>query len=751
MSEPAEVKDFIRSIIDADLRRGTRSRITVRFPPEPNGYPHIGHAKSSSLNFGLAEQYGGQCHLRFDDTNPLTEDQRYVDMIKRDLRWLGFDWGPHEYYASDYFPQLYDWACDLIRKGLAYVDDSKEEEIRALRGTVNRPGQTSPFRERSPEENLELFGRMRAGEFGDGSRVLRAKIDMAHPNMKMRDPLMYRVRHATHYRQGDEWCIYPFYDWAHGQSDAIENITHSICTLEFATNRVLYDWYLDALGISPRPYQYEFARLNMSYSITSKRKLRQLVENKYVDGWSDPRMPTIAGLRRRGVTPRAIRSFCTSIGTTKVDSTYEPEQLAFEIRRDLNHSAPRVMCVLDPLPIVLTNWPDESKEMLEAPHWPRDIDREGSRPVPFSGHLLIERSDFAEDPPKGFRRLIPGGAVRLRYAYVIRCDRVEKDADGNIIRLHCTWFENSRSGTVQTGLPKVRSTIHWVDAEASLPVEVRSYGRLFSAAEPGEDYLNELNDKSLIVHKAARIEPCVQNHVADTRYQFTRLGYYWRDSKHSLPSAPVFNCIVPLRDSWKKPKMPERSAVPRNETPQVSSAPVLTDNEQAWLKSTGLSPAVGLAIRQADGGADFFEAVSRMASAQSAANWMANHLLPALKGRLLDALPFGPDSFAELVNLVDSKSATADEAREVLSLMTAKGGNAQDLLKQVKAQRVTDPQELAEHVDQVLALFADRVQAYHAGKTGLAGFFVGQVLKRVRGKASPHQVKAAVEKALSDS
>lgn len=751
MSESIEVKDFIRSIIEQDLERGTRSRIVVRFPPEPNGYAHIGHAKSSSLNFGLAAQYGGQCHLRFDDTNPLTEDQRYVDMIKRDLRWLGFDWGPHEYYASDYFPQLYDWACALIRNGLAYVDDSTEEEIRALRGTVTRPGQLSPFRNRSPEENLELFGRMRAGEFGDGARVLRAKIDMAHPNMKMRDPLMYRVRHATHYRQGDDWCIYPFYDWAHGQSDAIENITHSICTLEFATNRVLYDWYLDALDISPRPYQYEFARLNMSYSITSKRKLRQLVQMKHVDGWSDPRMPTIAGLRRRGVTPHAIRSFCTSIGTTKVDSTYEPEQLAFEIRRDLNYSAPRVMCVLDPLPVVLTNWPDESTEMLEAPHWPRDIDREGSRLVPFSGHLLIERSDFAEDPPKGFRRLIPGGTVRLRYAYVIRCDRVEKDADGNIIRIHCTWFEKSRSGTAQAGVPKVRSTIHWVDAKASLPVEVRTYGRLFSAAEPGEDYLNELNDKSLVVHKAARIEPCVQNHAADTRYQFTRLGYYWRDSEYSRPDAQVFNCIVPLRDSWRKPKPKERSTDTRRKPPATLSAPSLTSDEQAWLASTGLSSAVGLAIRQAVGGAEFFKAASKTAFAQSAANWMANHLLPALKGRQLDALPFSPDSFAELVNLVDSKGATADEAREVLSIMMAKGGDAPALLQKIKAQRVTDPQELAEHVDQVLARFADRVQAYHEGKTGLAGFFVGQVLKRVRGKASPHQVKAAVEKALSES
>ena len=739
-----EVTDFIRSIIDADLERGTHSRVIVRFPPEPNGYLHIGHAKSSTLNFGLASQYGGQCHLRFDDTNPLTEDQRYVDTIKRDLRWLGFDWGEHEYYASDYFQQLYDWACILIKKGLAYVDDSSEEEIRSLRGTVNEPGQESPFRLRSPEENLDLFRQMRGGAFGDGERVLRARIDMAHPNMKMRDPLMYRVRHATHYRQGDDWCIYPFYDWAHGQSDAIEGITHSICTLEFATNRVLYDWYLDALEANPRPRQYEFARFNLAYSITSKRKLRQLVHDKHVDGWSDPRMPTLAGLRRRGVTPNAIRTFCISVGTTKVDSTYEPEQLAFEIRRDLNHSAPRVMCVLDPLPVVLSNWPEGSSKLIDMPHWPRDIDREGSRPVPFSKDLLIERSDFSEDPPKGFRRLVPGGAVRLNHAGVIRCDHVERDDEGHVVRLHCTWFDGSR----QSDQPKPRGVIHWVDAHASIPVEVRNYHRLFSAAEPGEDYLSELNPSSLVVHDTARIEPSIVGNATDMRYQFTRLGYYWQDPKHSRTSALVFNCIVPLRDSWQKTPKIKRSEQLQADAATELAEPTLTSEEKRWLAAAGLSAAVGLAIRRAEGGAEFLQEVRLEANAQSAANWMANHLLPSLNGKSLTTLPFDAKSFAALVALVDQNMATTDEARAVLSLMIERGGKVSAHLESIRSKRVSDPDEVARHVSEVLEQYADRVQAYHDGKTGVAGFFIGQVLKRLRGQASPHQVKAAVEAAL---
>ena len=375
----ATARDFIRTIIDDDLRTGKRSKIITRFPPEPNGFPHIGHAKSITLNFGIALEYGGQCHLRFDDTNPATEDVQYVEAIKHAVRWLGFDWGTHEYYASDYFEQLYDWACVLIRKGLAYVDDHSEEEIRAYRGTVMRPGRLSPFRDRSPKENLDLFAQMRAGALPDGARVLRAKIDMAHRNMKMRDPLMYRIRHAHHYRQGDAWCIYPFYDWAHGQSDAIEGITHSICTLEFASNRTLYDWYLDALEIDPRPYQYEFARLNLGYTITSKRKLLELVRGGHVGGWDDPRMPTLAGAERRGVTPAAVRSFCKAVGTTKVDSINDPDLLDHHVRDDLNYTAPRVMCVLDPIRVTLTNYPSGQRETLEAPYWPRDVGREGTR------------------------------------------------------------------------------------------------------------------------------------------------------------------------------------------------------------------------------------------------------------------------------------------------------------------------------------------------------------------------------------
>ena len=731
--------DFIRTIIERDLQRGECSEVVVRFPPEPNGYPHIGHAKSSTLNFGIAAEYGGRCHLRFDDTNPVTEKQRYVDAIKRDLRWMGFDWGVHEYYASDYFEQLYAWACVLIRKGLAYVDDSTEDAIRAMRGTVTEPGTPSPYRDRRVEENLELFEGMRRGQYAAGERVLRARIDLAHPNMKMRDPLMYRIRYVRHYRRGRQWCIFPFYDWAHGQSDAIEGITHSICTLEFETNRVLYDWYLDALEIAPRPRQYEFARLNLDYTVTSKRKLLYLVENAHVDGWSDPRMPTLAGLRRRGVRPKAIRTFCESVGTTRVDSTYDPAHLEHAIRDDLNSRAPRVMCVLDPLPVTLTNWPHGKTQSLDVPSWPRDVPRTGSRAVAFAGELYIERTDYCDDPPRGYRRLAPGRAVRLMHAGVIRCDHVERNAAGDPVCLHCTWFSAGPSAPRPTG------TIHWVEASTSVPVVVRRYDRLFGMARPSDDFVNALNPKSLVEYASARIEPGVLSGDPDARYQFVRSGYYWPDPDHSTGQHRVFNCIVPLREGWKtapaaKPSAPAKEAL----TP---AAGTLDSDEADWLEKEGLSAAVGLAIRGTSGGEEFLSEAARHAERTAVANWMANHLLPG--GRALDALPFDARSFGELVALYTGQSATAHEVRGVLEIMMESGGRPATILEQIQADLRKHSDGLSDVVDQVLEAHADRVQVYLNGKTGLLGFFVGQVMRRTDGKASPNEAHELVSAALA--
>ncbi len=750
MTQSSTASDFIRAIINSDLDAGTHERIVVRFPPEPNGFLHIGHAKSSTLNFGLAAEYGGQCHLRFDDTNPETEDQKYVDAIKRDLRWLGFDWGEHEYYASDYFETLYEWACQLIQKGLAYVDDSPENIIRGMRGTVTSAGSHSPYRDRSPEENLDRFQAMRLGQFDDGACVLRAKIDMAHPNMKMRDPLMYRVRHATHYRRGDQWCIYPFYDWAHGQSDAIEGVTHSICTLEFSTNRVLYDWYLDALEINPRPRQYEFARLNLEYSVTSKRKLLDLVQEHVVDGWSDPRMPTLAGLKRRGIRPEAIRTFCESVGTTKVDSTHDPALLEYCIRNNLNQHAPRVHCVQDPLPVTLTNLPEDHEENIQAPYWPHDIPRTGSRSLPFSNEILIERSDFSEDPPKGFRRLTPDGIVRLRHAYIIRCTHVEKNDHGQVTHLHCELVEGTRSGTdsSHTSTPKPQGTIHWVDAKQSLPVTVREYHHLLSVPISEGELWADLNPSSLIEHGHARIEPSVANDPLDQRYQFVRLGYYWRDPKFIGEFQPVFNCIVPLRDSPSKARSKPVAAAPEKSKPQGTQRP-LTSDEKQWLQRSGLSMATGLAIYQVPGAQAFFEEASESAPPASVGNWMANQLLPALKGCSLSDLPFGPNKFSQLVQLVDCGVASSHETREVLKLMFTTDESPTELLAHVQDSIMSDPDALKKMIADVLNEYSDRVQAYAAGKVGLLGFFVGQVMKRSHGKANPKQVQVLVSEELA--
>jgi len=547
--------DFIRNIINEDLRTNKYGgRVHTRFPPEPNGYLHIGHAKSICLNFGIAAQYGGLCNLRFDDTNPTKEEDEYVRAIMEDIRWLGFDWEDRLHYGSDYFEQMYDYAVRLIQDGKAYVDDLSAEEIRQYRGTLVDPGRESPHRNRPVEENLDLFQRMRAGEFEDGSRVLRAKIDMSSPNMNMRDPAMYRILHAVHHRTGDKWCIYAMYDWAHGLEDSIEGITHSICTLEFEDHRPLYDWFLDQLG-AYHPQQIEFARLNLSYTVMSKRKLLQLVEEGHVNGWDDPRVPTIAGLRRRGYTPEAIRDFCDRVGVAKTDSVVDIALLEHCIREDLNRRAPRVMAVLNPIRLVIDNYPEGQVEDMDAVNNPEDPDM-GTRKVPFSRVLYIERDDFREDPPGKFYRLAPGREVRLRYAYLVTCVDVKKDErTGEVIELHCTYDPQTRGGTPPDGR-KVKGTIHWVSAQHALRAEVRLYDRLFTVENPldvveGEGFLGVLNPDSLQV-VSGYVEPSLASATRGSRYQFERLGYFCADSEDSSPDHLVFNRTISLRDSWAK-------------------------------------------------------------------------------------------------------------------------------------------------------------------------------------------------------
>ena len=553
--EVNEVKEkslnFLEEIIEESIAKG-ESRVQTRFPPEPNGYLHIGHAKSICINFGLAKKYGGKCNLRFDDTNPVKEDTEYVDSIKRDIKWLGFEWAG-EYYASDYFEQLYDWAVELIKKGLAYVDDQTQEQIRETRGTISEPGKPSPWRDRSVEENLDLFTRMRNGEFADGEKVLRAKIDMAHPNMLFRDPIMYRIIHADHHRTGDKWCIYPMYDYAHGQCDSIEKITHSICTLEFDVHRPLYDWFIEALEIFPS-HQYEFARLNLTYTMMSKRNLLKLVQEGVVMGWDDPRMPTICALRRKGYTPAAVRAFAEMVGVAKRDNVIDLAKMEFCVREDLNKVAERRMAVLNPLKVVITNWEEGRVEMRQAVNNPED-EAAGMREVPFSRELYIERDDFMENPPKKYFRLSPGTEVRLRYSYLIKCEEVIKDAEGNIVELRCTYDPMSGDGSSSDGR-RVKGVIHWVSAAHAIPAEIRLFDTLFLTENPRdtsagqESWEDNLNPNSLVKIEGW-LEPSLKDAEPTKPFQFERVGYFCADSD-STPEKLVFNRTVTLKDTWAK-------------------------------------------------------------------------------------------------------------------------------------------------------------------------------------------------------
>jgi glutaminyl-tRNA synthetase len=766
MADTTASKDFIREIIDEDLRTGRHDHVVTRFPPEPNGYLHIGHAKSICLNFGIAKDYGGRCNLRFDDTNPVKEEQEYVDAITRDVEWLGFEVGDGPLFASDYFERMYELAEHLIRRGLAYVDDQSEDEIRAARGTLTEPGTASPYRDRSVAANLDLFRRMRAGEFADGAKVLRAKIDMAAANMKMRDPLLYRIKKAHHHNTGDAWCIYPFYDYAHPLEDAFEGITHSICTLEFQDNRDIYDWVIRETEVECVPRQYEFARLALDYTVMSKRKLLQLVAEGHVSGWDDPRMPTIAAMRRRGYTPEALRKFCELIGVAKNQSTVDIGKLEYAVRDDLNYRAPRVMCVLAPLKVVLTNVAAGETRSLTAPYFPVDIGKPGERAVPLSRELYIERDDFAEDPPKGYRRLAPGRTVRLRHGPCITCDEVVRGADGAVAELRCRAWLATIDGTGPES-EQVAGVIHWVDATTSLPVEIRLYDRLFNVPQPdaGGEFLAHLNPSSLTVIAGARVEPSVAHDDPETRYQFERQGYFVRDGADSRPGELVFNRIVTLRDSWGKAQAvePEAASEPaKQKSPRAATRPARRSKADYRAEARNRNPVLaermaryaselGLDAESADlltaevGVGDVFEAALAVhGDASGVAKWVINELPRALGERDPAAVPSLGARLGALVALVEDGAISATAGREVLELMLGDERGPRAIVDERGLAQVSDDAALAPIIDRVLAANAGKVEEYKAGKTGLLGFFVGQVMQASGGKADPKRVKALV-------
>jgi glutaminyl-tRNA synthetase len=770
----APPRDFLRALVADDLRTGRRREVVTRFPPEPNGYLHIGHAKSIGLNFGIAKEFGGRCHLRFDDTNPATEDERYVRAIMEDVRWLGYDWGEHLYFASDYFERMYALAEWLVREGHAYVDSQSEAEIREGRGTVIHAGVASPHRDRAADESLELLRRMKAGEFPDGAHVLRARIDMASPNMLLRDPVLYRIRHARHHRTGDTWCIYPLYDYAHTVEDAIECVTHSLCTLEFDVHRPLYDWmaerwveFVRAEGGEPcRPVQTEFARGSLDYTVMSKRMLLTLVRDGRVEGWDDPRMPTLAGLRRRGVTPEAIRSFWEMVGVAKANSRVDIGKLEYAVRDDLNHRAPRVMGVLDPLRVVLTDYPEDAEESFDAPLWPRDVPREGTRPLPFARELFIEREDFREDPPKGFHRLVPGGLVRLRYAYVIRCEEVVRDEGGEVVELRCSHLPDTRGGASPEG-KKVKGTIHWVSARHAVRCEARLYDRLFTVPQPeaeAGEFTDYLNPESLVVREAL-VEPWAAAAGAGAHLQFERVGYFYADPADWRAERPAFNRTVTLRDTWARsqPEAAGDSAPQREEAPEPPPAtaaggerrgepPRRTAEEErrrAALEGRGVgSEEAEVLARDAEAAALFEGAVSAGASPRGGAAWVVHELPREAQGRGVAELPFGGSELGRLVVLLEQGALSSSGARQLLTVLASEGGDPDALLERLGLRQVSDDDALLPLVEEVLAANAPKAEAYRAGKRGLLGFFVGEVMRRSGGSANPGRVKELLSERL---
>ena len=785
--------DFIRSMVSRDLETGKYDgRVVTRFPPEPNGFLHIGHAKSLCLNFGIASEHaGGRCHLRLDDTNPDTEKAEFVEAMKRDIRWLGFDWGEHLYHASDYFEQLYRYAHALIGKGLAYVDSSSEEEIRERRGSVTEPGVNSPCRERSVDENRDLFIRMRAGEFPDGSHVLRARIDMGHRNMVMRDPILYRIRHASHYRHGGAWPIYPMYDFAHCLSDSIERVTHSLCTLEFENNREIYDWLLAKVGAPrPRPEQTEFAPLVLDYVITSKSKLRPLVEGGHVRGWDDPRMPTLAGLRRRGVRPSAVRALCDMVGVARSHSRVDMAKLDFAVRDDLESWAPRAFCVLDPLKVVLTNYPEGPGEVFEAPVLPGrrgggssvgegDSEAgEGAAPaaaevrkLPFRREIVVDRADFEEDPPPGFHRLAPGREARLKYAYIIRCDAVVKDDKGRVTELRCTVDHASRGGGRKGG-PRVRGTIHWLDPRSAAEAEVRLYDRLFAVPDPPlEDLLGALNPDSERVVEGALVEGGLAGSKAGAHYQFERLGYFFSDPADSASGRGlVFNRTVTLRDGWAAQRARSEAgraaragdgAVARGSQAEgMSGKPedALRDaSERARFRelvSLGAADAPAVSLTRSSALREFFlkarDARPDIAAAISA--WLANdvaRLLASDSGA--DLARLDPAALADLAGAVDGDGLSHRQGRRILEVLLREGGAFERARRGLDLNEIDDDAALRSILQSLADQHPDKVAAYRAGQHGLLGFFVGRTMRQTQGRADPRKTGEIARQLLAET
>lgn len=761
----AGASNFLREIVQRDRAAGKHGgRVVTRFPPEPNGYPHIGHAKSICLNFGLARDFGGVCHLRMDDTNPETEEMEYVEAIQRDIKWLGFDWGDKLFFASDYYEKLYAYAEQLIVAGKAYVCSLSEEEFRAYRGTVTEPGRHSPYRDRSVEENLDLFRRMRAGEFPDGAHVLRAKIDMSSPNMKMRDWPLVRIRHAEHYRAGNRWCIYPLYDFAHCLSDLIEGITHSICTLEFENNRELYDWIVEAVGAKDpddRPHQYEFARLNLSYTMMSKRKLLQLVETKIVSGWDDPRMPTLSGMRRRGYTPEAIRELCERVGVAKNNSIVDLALLEHLLREDLDRKSPRVMGVLRPLRVVIETLPEGHVEEIDAPLWPVEMGREGSRKVPFSRVLYVERDDFMESPPKDFHRLAPGREVRLRHAYVIKCERVVKDERGEIVELVCSHDPASR-GEAAPGGRRIKGTIHWVSAEHAFEAQVRLYDRLFLSEAPGisDDMSKELNPESLVT-VSAKLEPSLRAAKAGDRFQLERLAFFFVDPVDSKDGAPVFNRTVGLKDSWAKvakaqaaeaapikeakPAAPAKEAAPKKEAKVADLSP----EAKALAAAHDLSPAEATLLAEETALRSLFEgAIAAGADAKLAAKWVANEVRALVKEPGAEPLALTGANLANLIGELRSGSITPTIAKELLAESARTGARPTDIIEKKGMRQIADTSALEGVAAAVLAENAEIVARYRAGNANVFGALVGAAMRKTGGKANAKALQDALRKAL---
>ncbi len=763
----SESRNFLVERIEADLEAGTYGgRVVTRFPPEPNGYLHIGHAKAIVTDFGLAARYGGRTHLRFDDTNPTVEDVEYVEAIQRDIRWLGYDWGEHLYFASDYFPRLYAFAQRLVREGRAYVCSLSLEQIRATRGTVTEPGTPSPDRDRPPKESLALLERMRRGEFPDGAYTLRAKIDMAHPNMKMRDPLMYRIRNVPHHRTGDDWHIYPMYDFAHGLSDAIEGVTHSFCTLEFENNRPLYDWFVEALFEPPVPRQHEFARFNLSYVVLSKRRLIQLVTEGHVAGWDDPRMPTLAGLRRRGVPPEAIRALMERVGLSRNDSVVDVSLFEHTIREVLNERAPRRMGVLRPLEVVVTNWPEGRVDHVEADDWPPDVPREGVRTVPFTRRLFIERDDFAESPPPDWRRMEPGVEVRLMHGYLVTCDRVVKDDEGRVVRLEVRADLDSRGGQAPDGR-KVRRTIHWVSASEGVRCTVRLVDRLFTLPRPddhADGFLAALNPDSLEVLDDAIVEPAVRRGAPGDRFQLVRSGYVIVDPVDTTDDRLVLHQIVPLKDSWStravapepEPEVPRkapgRKRTRRSASEQldalIAERPEIGERLDA-LADAGVSDEDAATIAVDDLLHRLYrEALGAGAPRDRVVVWLVNTLKGALKDRDPQDIHLTGAHLATLVGLVEEGEITSKVARKVLPDVIETGTDPEALIDERGLRPIRDPERLRGVVAQVLADHPDEVAAFREGNARLRGFFVGQVMKRTGGKADPKVLQRVLGEAL---